>query len=207
MKTLGVLSQKGGAGKTTLAIHLAVLANAVLIDTDPQASAADWGRARENDTPVVVESTIEGLASTLEAARTADSAWAIVDTAGKAAADIIEVAKLADLVVIPCRAAILDLRAVGPTVRIIQATGRRAVFVLNATPASRGDSDVSLVRDAREALKGYGLPVAPVALTQRAALSHALSSGHAVTEFDPTGKAAAELRDLWAFLEGELSHA
>ena len=204
MKTIGILSQKGGAGKTTLAIHLAVLAGAVLIDTDPQASAADWGREREADTPVVIETGIDGLAETLNVAREAESEWVIVDTAGKAAADIIEVAKASDLVVIPCRAAILDLRAVGATVNIIKGVGRRAVFVLNATPAARGDGEMGLVRDARAALDGYGLPIAPVALTQRAALSHALNSGHAVTEFDPTGKAASELRELWGFLKAEL---
>lgn len=207
MKTLGVLSQKGGAGKTTLAVHLAVLADAVLIDTDPQGSAAGWGRVREADTPVVIEAGVEQLAGTLAQVREVAADWVIVDTAGKAAGELTEVARLSDLVVIPTRTGTFDLNALAPTVRIVEATGRRAVFVLNHTPASRADGEMSVVREAREALAVFGLPVAPMALTQRAVLSHALNSGHAVTEFEPTGKAATELRDLWTFLKGELENA
>ena len=56
MRIIGLLSRKGGSGKTTLAVHLAVLAQqadrrSLLIDLDPQHSAADWWRAREADTP------------------------------------------------------------------------------------------------------------------------------------------------------------
>ena len=59
MKTLVILSQKGGTGKTTMAVHLAVEASrsgktVALIDLDPQASAAKWGDTRSDDTPIVI---------------------------------------------------------------------------------------------------------------------------------------------------------
>jgi chromosome partitioning protein len=59
MYTVAMLSQKGGTGKTTLSLHLAVAAekagqSAVVIDLDPQASSAEWKDSRKGDTPVVV---------------------------------------------------------------------------------------------------------------------------------------------------------
>ncbi|MDP4027015.1 ParA family protein [Methylobacterium sp. NEAU 140] len=204
MKTLGVLSQKGGVGKTTLAVHLAVLADAVLIDTDPQRSAYGWKRMREAERPVVTYQPVEKLGEILDKVRSAGAKRVIVDTAGKADGGLAEVVRLSDLVVIPTRTGFFDLNAVGQTVKLVAATGRRAVFVLTLTPAPRPEGEMSVVREAREALAVFKLPIAPVALTQRAVLQHSLNSGHAVTEFDPGGKAAAELRDLWAFLQEEL---
>jgi chromosome partitioning protein len=204
MKTLGVLAQKGGAGKTTLAVHLAVLAGAVLIDTDPQESAADWGRARESDTPPVVSASADKLPEVLAAAREDGHAWAIADTAPHAADDVRKVAALCDLVMIPCRPGILDLRAIGKTVEIVRTLHTPAIVVLNACPPATKRGEGSLVREARIALAGYGLPVAKVTITQRAALSHALIDGRAVTEFEPKGAAADELRALWKLLQGEM---
>ena len=74
MKTLAIISQKGGSGKTTLAVHLAVAAeldgkSTVIVDLDPQASAAGWGDSRESDSPMVVTAPPARLASILDAAR------------------------------------------------------------------------------------------------------------------------------------------
>jgi chromosome partitioning protein len=62
------------------------------------------------------------------------------------------------------------------------------------------------VLEARETLAGYGLPVCPVAITRREALSYALNDGRAVTEFEPTGKVAAEIKKLWTYLQETLNH-
>ena len=169
MLSIGFLAQKGGAGKTTLAVHLAVLAgDALLVDLDPQRSAAEWWETRSAELPE------------LEDART--------------------VASLVDLVVIPTRPAILDLRAIRATVEIISRAGARAVVVLNACPVARTVAEASIVTEARQALASYGLPLAPMAVAQRAALSYALNDGRAVSEFEPDGKAAKELRRLWEWL-------
>ena len=199
MTSIGFLAQKGGAGKTTLAVHLAVLAGeALLVDLDPQRSAADWWETREAPLPELAVGLARDLKAALAAAR---RPWIIIDTAPHAAEEAQIVANLVDLVVVPTRAAILDLRAIRATVEIVRRAGAKAVLVLNAVPAGRGIAEASIVTEARRALAAYGLPLAPVVVTQRAALSHALNDGRAVTEFEPNGKAAAELQTLWSWLD------
>jgi chromosome partitioning protein len=111
MKSIGILAQKGGAGKTTLAVHLATVSGAVLPDVDPQASAVEWGGERKSDTPLVIQVTAPALPEYLEAARAEGFSRVIIDTAPHAEADAEEVAKAVDLIMIPIRPAFLDLRA------------------------------------------------------------------------------------------------
>ena len=201
MPSIGFLAQKGGAGKTTLAVHLAVLAGeALLIDLDPQRSAADWWESRQAALPELAVGSANDLKVALAAAR---RPWVIIDTAPHAADEARIVAGLVDLVVIPTRAAILDLRAIRATVEIVRRAKARSVVVLNAVPAGRGVAEASIVTEARRALAAYGLPLAPAVVTQRAALSHALNDGRAVTEFEPDGKASAELQTLWSWLDDQ----
>lgn len=201
MPSIGLLAQKGGAGKTTLAVHLAVIAgDALLVDLDPQRSTADWWESRDGELPELVVGAARDLAKALKAAK---RTWTLIDTAPHAAEDARVVACLVDLVVIPTRPGILDLRAIRATVEIARTTGIKAVIVLNACPAGRGTAEASVVTEARHALAAYDLAVAPMAITQRAALSHALSDGRAVTEFEPAGKASNELNRLWRWIDGE----
>lgn len=208
MKTLAILSQKGGAGKSTLAVHLAVLAQGegkrvLLVDTDPQRSTAGWWHSRQAETPELVESAVDDLPRVLAAAKADGVDLVVVDTAPHSERGTATAARLADLVLIPCRPGILDLRAVGSTSDIAKATKARAAIVLNACPPGR-DGDASITREARTALAEYGLPVVGPAIAQRAALAHALIDGRAVTEFEADGKAAAEIEALWTWAKGEL---
>jgi chromosome partitioning protein len=201
MTSIGFLAQKGGAGKTTLAVHLAVLAgDALLVDLDPQRSAAEWWESRDADLPELAVGEARDLAGALAAAK---RAWVLIDTAPHAAEDARTVAGLVDLVVIPTRPAILDLRAIRPTVEIVQRTTAKAVIVLNSCPAGRTAAEAAVTSEARQVLAAYGLPVVPLAIIQRAALAHALNDGRAVTEYEPDGKAAAELRSLWRWINGQ----
>lgn len=210
MKTLALLARKGGAGKTTLAIHLAVIAaragkRVLLVDTDPQRSAAAWWRSRPADVPELVETDATKLPAVLAAAEEAGVDLVVVDTRPSVEADTGVVAKLADLVLIPTRPAILDLRAISETVRVVKAMNKQALIVVNATPAGRaGVREAGLVLEARRALAGYGVPLAPVAITNRADLAHALTGGLAINEFAPRSKGAAELAQLFKIVEGSL---
>lgn len=205
MKVVGFLAQKGGAGKTTLAVHLSVLANAPLLDTDPQESAADWARARENDEPPVLPLKVTDLEKTLGAVRATGSAWTFIDTAPHAQATVAQVPRFCDLIVIPTRPSIMDLRALGKTFDIVRTRNVPAVVVLNACPAPRLLGEARAVREARAALEPTGIPVAPVTITDRADLQHALIDGRAVTEYDANSKASAEIRALWTYLQGVMN--
>ena len=114
MKTIALIAQKGGTGKTTLALSLAVAAEqdgkqAVIIDLDPQATACKWSDRRQAETPVVVDAQAARLGKALKAAEDRGVDLVIVDTPARNADTSLEAAKLADLVVLPCRTQIYDL--------------------------------------------------------------------------------------------------
>src|ERR1700761_3986482 len=211
MKVVGLLSRKGGVGKTTIAVHLAVLAQqtghrTLIIDLDPQRSAAGWWRAREADTPQLVETEPAGLRDVLDAAREDDVGLVVIDTRPSVEADAVHVATLADLLVVPTRPAILDLRAILGTLDIVKGATRRALLVLNACPAPRGVGEAAVTGDARRALAAFGVPVAGSSIASRAMFSHALVSGLTANEAEPDGKAASEMRAVWRAVEKEITH-
>lgn len=209
MKTLGVIAQKGGTGKTTLSVHLAVQAvkggnRVLLVDMDPQASASAWWKRRPDEQPELVQASGDDLPGVLEHARTNAYDVVVADTAPHNSRDSKICARQADYVIIPTRPAILDLDAIGATTSIAGEIGARACIVLNACPPPRRTTEAHIVTEAREALGVYGLPICDVAISQRAVFGHALIDGLAVSEFDPDGKAAQEMVRLWATLAGEM---
>ncbi|WP_169546511.1 ParA family partition ATPase [Sneathiella aquimaris] len=210
MKIISLLAQKGGAGKTTLTVHLAVLAasegnRVLLVDTDPQKSTGDWWREREADEPGLVEITADKIPNVIEAAKEAGVEFVFIDTAPHAEPAAYAASKAADLVLIPTRPSILDLRAIGATTNIIQDVGTNAAIVLNSCPPSRGYGEATLIKEAREALTAYEVPVCPIAIIQRAAMAHSLIDGHSVFEYEPDGKAADEIRKLWNWTKEQLN--
>ena len=206
MRTIALLARKGGTGKTTLAVHLAVLAAesgrcVLLVDTDPQHSAGDWWRVRKTDVPRLVECAAKRVPAVLQAAEQDGIDLVVVDTRPSVEADTADIARLADLVLIPTRPGILDLRAIAPTTEVVRAARHAAIIVLNAVPAARGFGENALTAEARRALQSYRLPVAATAIGNRTAFAHALIDGCSVTEFEPHGKAAGELRKLFNHME------
>jgi chromosome partitioning protein len=197
MKTIAIISQKGGAGKTTLAIHLAVAAEqakrpAAVIDLDPQASATGWGDHRKSDTPAVVSAQAARLTQVLDAARDGGAALAVIDTAPHSESAALAAARAADLVLIPCRAAILDLRAIHSTIDLAKLAGKPVAVVLNSVPP-RG----TLGNDAEAAVGVYGVEVCPIRIGSRAVFVHALTEGLTALEHEPGGKGSSEIRQLY----------
>jgi chromosome partitioning protein len=201
MKTVVLASQKGGAGKTTLAAHLAVAAESagdgpcVLIDTDPQASLAHWWNGREAETPAFAPATLKELAARLEALGRAGYAFAFIDTPPAITESIRAVVARADLVLIPTRPSPHDLRAVGRTVELATAAGRPFTFaVTQAKPNTR------LTVQAVAALSAHGV-VAPAIVHDRVDYAASMIDGRTVVEIDPKGRSAAEVSALWAFVK------
>jgi chromosome partitioning protein len=206
MKTIAVESQKGGSGKTTTTLNLAVAAGlagktVVVIDLDPQASAAGWKDSRRADTPVVVSVPASRLPQALQAAREGGADLALIDTAPHAESAALAAAKAADLILIPTRPGILDLRAIGTTADLAKIAGKPAFVVLNAIPPGA----TRLIEDARAAAAVHGIEVAPVVIEQRAALSHSLTAGQTAQEYEPEGKAAEEIARLFDWLRAQIS--
>lgn len=197
MKTLAIIAQKGGSGKTTLAVHLAVCATrhklkTALIDLDPQASAYQWNESREDGRKLdAVRGNSSDLAALLKQAKDGGVDLVIIDTAPHSDSAAAIAAQLADFVLIPCRPARFDLDAIATTAQIAKVTKTPTAVVLNAAPRGK------LAEEARDALQGQNLTVMATVLYQRAAYSHAVIDGRSVHEYEPDGKAAAEIDDLY----------
>lgn len=207
MKVLSVISQKGGAGKTTLAIHLATAAHlagmrAALIDLDPQATARKWSERREIDGPEVIGDFASRLPELLEAARANGADLVIVDSAPNADQAALIAARAADLVLIPCRPGVFDLEAIEATIDLAAIARKPAFVVLNAAPVRS-----KIAAEARAGLMERGVKIAPMVLHQRAALAHSVIDGRTAPEYEPQGKAAAEVLDIykWACLQVGMS--
>ena len=202
MKTIAIISQKGGAGKTTVAVHLATAAAAAghaaaIIDLDPQGTAASWGDRRQAAAPEVVSGQAVRLPILVDAAKAAGADLLVLDTAPNADQTALRAAQVADLVLVPCRAATFDLEAIKTTLTLAQIAQRPSFVVLNAVPPRS-----AIGREAAEGLEGQGAQVAPVMLSQRAAFAHGVIDGRTAQEFEPGGKAAEEVDRLYLWLCG-----
>ena len=198
MQTLSLIAQKGGTGKTTLALSLAVAAEAagkttLIIDLDPQASACKWGDRRTGEAPVVMDAQPSRIANALEKAAQAGVDFAIVDTPARVEQAAAEAAKVSDLVIIPCKPSIYDLETLHATIDLVQSRAKRPpVVVLNAVPAQGTRHE-----QAMQAIRAMGVAVCPALIGQRVAFEYAAQLGQSAAEYEPDGKAAAEIRHLY----------
>jgi len=198
MQTIAVISQKGGSGKTTLALHLAVAAAAgrdtAVIDLDPQASAAKWSDRREAELPVVLSAHASRLENEMQRVKDAGCEILFLDTAPHSDSAALQAAGLSDLVLVPCRPAILDMEAISNTLDLVRTKGAPVFVVMNAT-APQGHE----AQEAAEAIAGLDATVCPVQLVSRVAFSRSLITGQTAQEFEPNGKAAQEIENLYTF--------
>lgn len=201
MKIWSVITQKGGSGKTTLALHLAIMAEsrgvkAAVVDLDPQRSALKWAMIRDSRRPYVVGAILPELGRALEDLRLRQHQLAIIDTSPRADRDALAVCRLSDLIIVPVRPSILDLPAVEDTLKLIHAAGQlgRTVIVLNSVAPATAEG-----RDAARVLAGMG-SLAPVQIGERVDFRRALTGGKGVTEFAPSSKASQEIQALYLAL-------
>jgi chromosome partitioning protein len=199
--TIAVVAQKGGAGKTTLAINLAAAAEragqvALIIDTDPQASACEWASWREGGPPEVIDSAPPRLAAKIAQARRQGATFIVIDTPPHADVAASKAVEAADMVLIPCRPSAFDLAAIRITGQLIKLHGKPAALVFTAGPVR----SPKIYADAAALVESFGINVCPHIVADRAAFRHASAAGQTVFEYEPNGRAAAEIEQIRMWL-------
>lgn len=205
MKVLSIVCQKGGSAKTTAAINLAVEATrqgleVALIDLDPQVSACDWKDIRGDKPPVVAATPVPHLERALRAAKEAGADLAIIDTAGRANETSSAAARVADLVLVPLQPSLADLNTVASTLELIRLAGGKPTRALLARVRAAGNRH----EDTTAWLAAKGIEVCPFTLGERVIFQDAYAAGLGVSEAEPGGKAAEEVRHVYKYASGIL---
>jgi chromosome partitioning protein len=204
MYTIVLATQKGGSGKSTLAIGLAVAAqqaghNVRVIETDRQGTLSNWQVRRELAEPIV-EAVYDAkmIEQRLEAFARGGVTVTIIDTASGINAATTAAIRHCDLCLVPARPSVADIEATAPTLSVIRAWRKAFAFVLNQTPIRGGQriSDATTSLD-ESAPRDIAEVLAQPYINMRNDHQDALAAGLGVTEFDPSGKSAQELRSLW----------
>ncbi|CCD97636.1 AAA family ATPase [Bradyrhizobium sp. STM 3809] len=213
MLSIAFVTQKGGAGKTTIAACTAVAAAAagekvIAFDLDPQGSLGSWGERRSGTGPSFDNLTVERfpenrlkeLPAIIEALGRKGFTVAILDTAGVDNATARIAMQCADMCLMPARPSRLDIEATGATFRAVMRMGKKVSFVLNQCPPTPKSTRAL---EAAQGLKMLGVLADPM-MTTRADFQDAIAAGLGVTEYAPEGKAASETVALWTWIEKQL---
>jgi chromosome partitioning protein len=206
MRTIAFVTQKGGSGKSTLAACLAVAAHekgerVFLIDTDPLMSLSKWAKAR-NSKDILVEWVPAGkLQSALVMLEKKGITLAIIDTGAGESLAAAAAIKAADLCIIPARPNAFDLWASELTRKACSAARKEFAFLLNQCPPAQQSARIEDGAKALEAMGGLLTPLVSTRVDYQEAARHGLG----VTELNPQGVAAEEMRDLWASVKRRMA--
>ncbi len=206
MRTIAFVTQKGGSGKSTLCINLSIAAqeagrSVCILEMDRQATVSDWAENRDGEGPEVAQVEATQLDAVIERLQGSGYDYVFIDTPGVDSPGTLSAIRAADLCVIPCRPTPADLRAFKPTLAAIYRLEKRFAFVLNQTPPRSYRT-----RDAAEGLAVLGV-LPDVNIVLRNDHQDAIGLGQGVTEFNPAGQAADEIRRLWTWVERRVKSA
>ncbi|MFZ4602983.1 MAG: AAA family ATPase [Caulobacterales bacterium] len=215
MKTLSIVSTKGGVGKTTLAVHVAVAAQkaklaTLVIDLDPQGSAAQWAKDRQRlaeqhgrwfDTRLEVRrSFANDLQDDVADARRQGFDLVVIDTPPHADSPAARAVEVADVVLIPVRPGYFDLHAAKATINLVHNMKAHAFFIVNQVP----HNSQAIGQDAAAFLEGKGIAPAPLTITLLQPYVRALRDGLTAPEIAPESRTADEIGALWTWLADAL---
>ena len=203
MKIISFISQKGGVGKTTLAIHLAVAfaadgLNVAILDLDSQASAAEWKDFREQELPGVIAIPSSRLPKVLKELEITGADIVILDTAPHSEGTALDAARAADLILVPCQPSIMDLRAMRKTTDLLRHIKKPTYAVLNGVSV-QGSAALGTEKAIAAEFK---INICPVRMGDRVAYSRCLISGHSAQEYEPEGKASREAHKFHKWVSG-----
>ena len=213
MQTIVVATQKGGSGKSTLTIGLALAAMQAghkvrLIDADPQRTLANWRRRRTAVEPAVeIVDMMQEIGPRLRFHRDCGVTLTIIDTAGGVSSVRSASIRHADFCLIPVRPTIADIEATATTLSLVRAWKKPFAFVLNQAPI-RGQR-INNATDALVDETAFDLAdrLARPFIAARNDHQDAMSVGLAVAEYAPTSKSAEEISHLWRWVESRLPAA
>jgi chromosome partitioning protein len=208
VKIVSFVTQKGGTGKSSLAVSIAVTAaesglKVIVLDLDPQGTTGEWYKRRTKEAPEVQSISWANLSSRLYRLGQHGYDLAIIDTPGADSHGASEAMKEAHFCLLPVRPSVADIEASRPTVQYLNGYGKPFAFVLNQCPTGGRTSRTS---NARMALQLLGRLCEPT-LAHRSDHVDALASGLGVTEFNPSGKAANEVRAVLQWLTAKLQRS
>jgi chromosome partitioning protein len=200
MKAITFVTQKGGSGKSTLCINLAIAAeeagrSVCILEMDRQATISDWAENRAAETPEVAQIEATQLEQVMHTLKGSAYDYVFIDTPGVDSPGTLAAIRVSDLCLIPCRPTPADLRAFKPTLAAIYRLEKRFAFVLNQTPPRS-----YRIRDAADGLAVLGV-LPDVNIVMRNDHQDAIGLGKGVTEYNPKGAAAQEIRQLWQWME------
>ena len=206
MRTVAFVTQKGGSGKSTLASSIAVAARQAgervfVIDMDPLASLGNWARARKNKDIPVEPVTADKLRKVLTALEKGGTTLVIIDTPGADDAAVTAAVKAADLAIVPARPNAFDLWASESTRAMVRKHDREYAFLLNQCPPAQQTARVELGMKALEAMGGLLSPL----IASRVDYQEAARNGLGVTEYNPDGMAAGEIKSLWSSIKRRMA--
>lgn len=208
MHVIALVMQKGGAGKSTLAQHLAVMAagegSTVLIDADDQRTTRKWGKRREQNnrtSPIVVALHADDIAEEIERRRREGVNYLFIDTPGRSDAAAATAAELADLLIVPLKPATKDIDAIQNTKRLIDNVGVPHLAVLTQAPTNsqRTIDEVSAF------VRAQDLNLAETIIHNRLLYMTADNDGSVAQEIRADGKEAEEIAGLWSAVKAALA--
>lgn len=195
MHVVSVLSEKGGAGKSTVATNLATAfhlsgTQTLLVDADPQGTAREWGASSDADTPVVAG--VEGASLEDDVPRLGGQFDVVlIDGAPRLEETNVSAVRASDLVLVPVRPSAADIWSADTILQACKATGTPARFVVSSQVVG-----TALAKRVEESLESFDVPVMDARTSQRVAFTEALGAGQSVLQYKPNGKAAGEIEAL-----------